>query len=226
MTPDAPRFPGSTPRRLLLRLAAGAAAAAVAGCDASAASWHGQDVTGAMPSLAFQMTDATTGRTVTAADFRGRIVMLTFGYTFCPDICPTTLTNLTAALAALGPQADQVRILFASVDPNRDTPEALRRYTALFSPEVVGLRGTPDQLAQAARRYRVAYSVSPGADPQDYQVTHSSLVYVFDRRGGARLLIAGLGTSQPDVAGTVADLHRLIDESGKPSLWERIAGLV
>ena len=213
-------------RRVVLRAGGIAAIGAMAGCDAAAQSWHGQDIAGTMPPLALDMTDATTGQRVTAANFRGRIVLLTFGYTFCPDICPTTLTNLVAALHDLGAQAEQVRVLFATVDPDRDTLAALGRYTALFSPDVVGLRGTADQLAQLARRYRVAYSVTPGTTPQDYQVTHSSLVYVFDRRGGARVLIAGLGTSQPDVAGATADLRQLAHESGRPGIWERIAELV
>lgn len=200
----ASRNPGSIGRRAVLLLAA---AGSLAGCDASAAPWHAHDVTGTVAPLAFAMTDATTAQKVTEADVRGRVVLLTFGYTFCPDICPTTLTNLAAVLHGLGPLAERVRVLFVTVDPGRDTLEGLRRYTALFAPEIVGLRGTPDQIARLARRYRVAYSVSVGPP---YEVTHSSLIYVFDGSGAGRLLIASMATAMPDVEGVTADVRRLV----------------
>ncbi len=107
------------------------------------------------------MTDAMTGQKVTAADFRGKVVLLYFGYTQCPDFCPTTLTNLTHVLDRLGARAKDVRVLFVTVDPNRDTLPVLKQYAAAFGPQVVGLRGTPDELANLARRYRVGYSVMP-----------------------------------------------------------------
>jgi protein SCO1 len=212
-------------RRRLLRIAGTAAAAALAGCDDPAGGWHARDVAGTLPSLSFTMTNVTDGRTATAADFRGDVVLLTFGYTFCPDICPTTLANLSGVLDGLGPLAGQARVLFVTVDPGRDTLAGLRQYTASFAPQIVGLRGTPDQLATMARRYRVAYSVQPAVDGHPYEVTHSSLVYVFDRRGAARLLITSMATSAPDIAGNTADLRRLINEARPATLWERLADL-
>jgi protein SCO1/2 len=171
----------------------------------------GDDVTGAFPSLAFTLTRASDGKTVTAADYRGRVVLLYFGYTFCPDICPTTLFNITQVLKRLGPLADQIRVLFVTVDPNRDTLTVLKGYGAQFAPQVEGLRPTPDQLASLARRYRAAYSVSLGNKVIPYTVTHSSAIYVFDKTGAARFLLTSMSTSAPNIDGAAADLRQLID---------------
>lgn len=187
-----------------------------------AQAWHSTDLTGAMPNLAFTMTRATDGKAVTAADFEGKIVLLYFGYTFCPDVCPTTLLSLTTMLKQLGPKADDVRVLFVTVDPNRDTLTVLKQYTAAFAPQVVGLRGTPDELAALAKRYRLAYSVQPAHDGKAYEVTHSSAVYAFDRSGAVKLLLTGLAVPNAKTDGTFADLRQLVSQSGSPSLWQRI----
>jgi protein SCO1/2 len=189
------------------------------------ATWHAQDISGVLPPLALTMTDANTGKPVSAGDFRDKIVLLYFGYTLCPDFCPTTLGNLAAVLQKLGPHTDRVRVLFVTVDPNRDSLEALKRYVKLFAPQVVGLRGTPDQLAELARRYRVAYSVTPASNGQPYQVTHSSIVYVFDSAGDARLLVSSMATPKPDIDGVTADLKRLIALAHPPSLWQRVLNM-
>ena len=210
-------------RRTLLRSAA--LTLPLAACARKTA-WHETDISGAMPRLSFAMTDAMTGSQVTAADFRGKVTLLYFGYTQCPDYCPTTLTNLAAVLHNLGKQADRVRILFVTVDPNRDSLPILKHYTALFAPQMVGLRGTPDELASLARRYRVAYSVTPARNGHPYAVTHSAIVYVFDQSGNARLIIAAMATPRPDIGGTTADLRRLIDNGGAPSLLDRIERIV
>lgn len=195
-------------------LALAALIALLAPAAAAAAPWHNDDVTGAMPDLAFSLTEASDGRTVSAADLRGKVTLLYFGYTFCPDVCPTTLANMASVLQRLGKQADQVRLLFVTVDPNRDTLPVLKDYVADFGPEVEGLRGTPDALARLARRYHVTYSVTPSPDPTKYQVTHSSAILVFDRQGRVRLLITSMASAAPDIAGTAADLRRLIDGDG------------
>ena len=135
------------------------------------------------------MTRATDAKEVSATDFKGKVTLLYFGYTFCPDVCPTTLLNLTILLKKLGPLADNVRVLFVTVDPNRDTLQTLKQYTGAFAPQIVGLRGTADQLAELAKRYRVAYSVKPATKDHPYEVTHSSAVYGFDRNGEVRTLI-------------------------------------
>jgi protein SCO1/2 len=199
---------------------------ALAGCTQDK-SWHETEITGALPALQFTMTRAGDDKVVTAADYRGKVALLYFGYTFCPDICPTTMANAARILGGLGKLADQVRVLFVTVDPNRDTPKVLKQYTNAFAPQVDGLRGTPDQLAALARRYRIAYSVTPSADPAKYEVTHSSAIYVFDKKGTVRLLISSLGTATPDIKGATADIRRLLGEGGGTSgplawLWRLV----
>jgi protein SCO1/2 len=180
----------------------------LAGCGKEEA-WHSTNLKGAMPPLAFTMTRASDSKEVTAADFKGKVVLLYFGYTFCPDVCPTTLANIDKILTRMGDKADQVRVLFVTVDPNRDTLDVLKSYTELFAPEIVGLRGTPDQLAALARRYRVSYSVTPATKDEPYDVAHSSAVYVFDKSGAIRLLMSSLSSPKPDIDGGTADLERL-----------------
>jgi protein SCO1 len=172
--------------------------------------WNAIDMTGISPDLNLSMTRARDGKAVTQADYLGKVVMLYFGYTNCPDICPLTLSNAVRVLDLLGQQAAGVRVLFVTVDPNRDTLQVLKQYAAAFSPEVEGLRGTPDALMALARRYRIAYSVTPAHDGQAYEVTHSSAIYVFDRTGKARLLVPSLSTQSTNVAGVAADLRRLL----------------
>ncbi len=179
------------------------------GC-ARQAGWHDTAVSG-LPALAFDMTRANDGKPVTAADYRGKVTLLYFGYASCPDVCPMTLANVGQVLRRLGGEAGAVRVLFVTVDPDRDTLPVLRQYVAAFGPRVDGLRGDPDALAALARRYRVAYSVRPG---RDYEVTHSSGIYVFDRDGAARLLVSSLSTRDADVSGAAADLRRLVENGG------------
>jgi protein SCO1/2 len=204
-------------RIVLLILGLLALASALSACDGNEP-WHETDITGAMPDLAFTMARAKDGKEVTAADYRGKVTMLYFGYTFCPDICPTTLANVAQVLKGLGDDAGKVRVLFVTVDPNRDTPKVLNQYTDAFAPQVDGLRGTPDQLAALARRYRVAYSVKASEDPTKYEVTHSPAIYVFGDKGKARLLIGNIGKGSPDLKGIEADLRRLIG-GGDRSSW-------
>jgi protein SCO1 len=210
--PSGSRTVGMTRRRLAAFFAAGIAVAFLAGCD-NGAKWHAIDVSGSLPALSFTMTRSEDGKRVTEADYRGKIVLLYFGYTECPDECPTTLANMAQILRRLGADAPHLRILFVTVDPNRDTAPVLAAYVKNFAPEIVGLRGTPDELAALARRYRVVYSVTPATEDQPYEVTHSAGIYVFDRSGAARLIFASLDTATPDIAGTTADLRRLVAES-------------
>lgn len=188
--------------------------------------FHSIDIAGSSPSLAFTMTRAGDGKEVTEADYRGKIVLLYFGYTFCPDVCPTTLTNVADILRKLGREAHNVRVLFVSVDPNRDTLSVLSDYVRNFGPNIDALRGTPDQLAALARRYRVVYSVTPATQDHPYEVTHSSVVYVFDGSGAARLLIPSLASAKPDIDGAAADLKRLIDATHPSDLLTKLEDLV
>ena len=208
-------------RRRVIALTAALGAALVGGCrsgdDRSAI-----DISGNSPALEFTLTRASDGKRVTEADYRGRIVMLYFGYTFCPDVCPTTLANVADILKRLGPDAERVRLLFVTVDPDRDTLPVLADYVKNFAPEIDGLRGDPDQIAALARRYRVAYSVTPATGRRPYEVTHGSAIYVFDAAGAARLLIPSLGSTAGDVAGVTADLRRLVEDGNSPGLLARL----
>ncbi len=174
--------------------------------------WHETEISGAMPDLSFTMTRADDGKEVTAADYSGKVVMLYFGYTFCPDVCPTTLADIAQILKSLGPKASDVSVLFVTVDPDRDTLPVLKDYADAFAPEVDGLRGTPGELQALAKRYRVSYSVTPKTADHDYEVSHGSAVYIFGKTGKVRLLATSLASDKPDNEGTVADLKRLIDE--------------
>ncbi|HUZ72328.1 MAG TPA: SCO family protein [Stellaceae bacterium] len=206
-------------------LAVGLCLLALGGCDGKS-KWHAIDITGSLPPLAFAMTRASDGKAVTAADYRGSITMVYFGYTNCPDVCPTTLANIAEILKRLGPAATRVRVLFVTIDPNRDSLADLKSYAAAFAPQIDGLRGTEDAIAALARRYRVVYSVEPATKDHPYEVTHSAAVYVFDSSGAARLLVPSLESTTPDIAGTVADLKRLIDENQSPGFITRIMRMV
>jgi protein SCO1/2 len=151
--------------------------------------WALDDITGHMPNLAFHMTN-DLGKPVTAHNYRGKIVLLYFGYTHCPDVCPLTLVHLHTVLHKLGKKkAADVQVLFVTVDPTRDTVPVLHQYVTAFDPRFMGLRGTPGQLAQLAKRYRVAYVKEPTQTPGGgYLMTHGAAVYVFGPNGRARLL--------------------------------------
>jgi protein SCO1 len=209
-------------RRALGASAAAALIGALLLSASPAQAWNSDDMTGALPRLAFTMTRASDGKTVTAADFKGKIVLLYFGYTFCPDVCPTTLLNVTDMLKKLGKQADEVRVLFVTVDPNRDTLAVLKQYTEAFAPEVVGLRGTPNQLANLAKRYRVAYSATPPHDGKPYEVTHGAAVYVFNRAGDIKLLFTGLSQPNTKLAPIADDLRAMVAGAGSGSWWRRL----
>jgi protein SCO1/2 len=179
----------------------------LAACGPSGTVWHATDITGAMPALEFTLTRASDGRPVRGTDYRGKVVVLYFGYTHCPDICPATLANLAEAIQKLGPRANDVRVLFVTVDPMRDQAPALAAYARAFAPQVEGLRGTDDQLIDVTRRYRVVYSVTPETQGHPYEVMHSAAAFFFDRSGRARLVT----TKTDDVAGLTSDLKQLLD---------------
>ncbi|HKD22856.1 MAG TPA: SCO family protein [Rhizomicrobium sp.] len=153
------------------------------------------DIRGAMPPLEFAMTRANDGKAVEAQDYRGHAVILYFGYTNCPDACPTTLSDLTTVLQRLGPRARDVRVLFVTVDPDRDTPAALKAYVNAFAPEIDGLRGSADAVARLARRYRVTYQVTPASPGHAYDVMHSDSVFFFDPSGQARYVATSVANA-------------------------------
>lgn len=176
---------------------------------ASRPQWQLDDVQGHLPDLKFQMT-SDLGQPVTAATYRGKVVLLYFGYTHCPDVCPLTLVHLHTVLQKMGKAADDVRILFMTVDPARDTVPVLHQYVTAFDPRIVGLTGSQDAIAQLAKRYRAFYKPEPAkaSSSDNYEVTHSSAIYVFDREGRARLL-ATPGSSNDEI---LHDLQILVEQ--------------
>ncbi|MER3546481.1 MAG: SCO family protein [Rhodanobacteraceae bacterium] len=185
------------PRTLsLLRLVLLACAFALAAaCGHARPPWQLNDVRGHLPDLQFNLTD-DSGKSVTAADFRGKYVLMYLGYTHCPDVCPLTLVHLHLAMGKLGADANKVQILFVSVDPARDTPQVLHQYVTAFDPHITGLTGTPEQITTMAKRYRSAFNIDAKQANGDYSVSHGSIIYVFDAQGHARLI--GNSTDAPD----------------------------
>jgi protein SCO1/2 len=179
----------------------------LSGCGGAEKPWHMTDITGAMPRLQFRMLRANDGSVVSADAYRGRVVILYFGYTHCPDVCPTTLANLSEVLKRLDTRAYDVAVLFVSVDPERDTPQVLGAYVRAFAKQIDGLSGPDNGLAALTRRYRVIYSVTPDTPGHPYSVMHSNAVFFFDRAGQARLVT----TSTDDIAGIAQDVKRLLN---------------
>jgi protein SCO1/2 len=170
--------------------------------------WSLYDVSGHLPDLEFSLK-GVGNQTVTQASLKDKTALVFFGYASCPDICPTTMAQLTEVIAKLGNDAQDVRILFISVDPHRDKPDILQAYVDAFNKNAVCLTGSESEVAALARRYRVAYQIEkpkPGDNPETYDVTHSRGVFIFDRFGKARLL-----ASDTEAIDTVTvDLRRLI----------------
>lgn len=179
----------------------------LAGCTGSDLDWAGTDITGVMPDLAFDLTEGDAG-SLTADDLKGKPVLMYFGYTECPDVCPGTLRAIHLAIAGL-PEArrDELDVLFVSVDPQRDTPEKLADYAGFFGPQFIGATGSTAQLTKLTKRYRVTYGYGEPDDSGYYDVSHSAAIYGFDRDGRARVLMKNnLPTDR-----MTADLERLLD---------------
>lgn len=175
------------PKRFLLLCAAAAALLLAACSDNSKPSFSAIDLTGADYAKDFALTDHN-GQARTLKDFRGKIVVMFFGYTQCPDVCPTSMTELAAVKKLLGPDGDKVQGLFVTVDPERDTPEVMKSYMANFDPTFLALYATtPEQLAAVAKDYKVYYKRVEGKTPGSYTMDHSAGMYVYDTQGRLRL---------------------------------------
>lgn len=173
----------------VLRPALAALCLALAACQPSGGpKFKSTDVTGAEFGKALELT-GHDGRRRTLQDFNGRLVVLFFGFTHCPDICPTTLADAAAALKRLGAEASRVQVLFVTVDPERDTPEVLARYVTAFDPGFLGLRGDEEATRRAAKEFKIFYEKRPGGAPGAYTVDHSGQTYVLDGGGRLRLFI-------------------------------------
>lgn len=200
-------FSGRLARTLLLTVCT-----LLAACSERSADWNLYDVKGHLPDLRFELSGAK-GKTISANDLKGNTVLLFFGFASCPDICPTTMAQLTGVLEQLGDQAKDVRIVFVSVDPHRDTPDVLQAYVDAFNNQAIGVTGNEKQIADLARRYRVAYQIEkprPGDSAELYDVTHSRGVYIFDNKGKARLL----ASDTDSIDAIVKDLRQLIGITG------------
>lgn len=123
------------------------------------------------------------GATVTDADFRGKLMLVYFGFTYCPDACPTALGVMAAAIGKLDVAGERVAPILISIDPARDTPQALKDYVGAFHPRMIGLTGTDEQIAKVAKEYKVFYQKAPGATAEDYLMDHTSLIYLMDEEG-------------------------------------------
>ena len=165
-----------------------AGALALSGCGNGTPKFKASDVTGAGFGRDFALTD-TTGKPRTLSDYRGKVVVLFFGYAQCPDVCPTTLATLAQTMKTLGPDAGRVQVVFVTVDPERDNAELLASYVTAFDPSFVALRGDSEAIARTAKEFKILYQKQPGRTPESYTVDHSAGTFVFDPLGRLRLYV-------------------------------------
>jgi protein SCO1/2 len=177
--------------------------------DATASGFSGIDITGADYATGFSLTDHN-GQPRTLADFKGQVVVIFFGFTQCPDVCPTSMTELAQARQLLGPQGEKLQGLFVSIDPERDTPEVMKAYMASFDPSFLALYAAPDQLPALAKSFRIYYKKVAGPTPTSYTMDHSAGSYVYDTQGRVRLYHR-YGSGAPALAG---DVKKLLAEAG------------
>ena len=178
-------------RLILVAMLAGALTA----CGDQALTFKASDITGMNVGGDFSLTDHM-GKPRTLGDFKGKVVVLFFGYTHCPDVCPTTMSELNAALKELGAKANDVQVLFVTVDPGRDTQELLAQYVPAFNPSFLGLRGTQAELEAAAKTFKVFYQKVPTSSGGSYMMDHTAGSFVVDKQGRIRLLVSyGAGAS-------------------------------
>jgi protein SCO1/2 len=180
----------------------------LAGCDKvnnRPAAFQNTDLTGLDYARDFALTDHH-GKPRTLADFKGKVVVMFFGYTQCPDVCPTTMVEMANVVKELGPAGKDVQVLFVTIDPERDTRELLASYVPAFNPTFLGLYGDAAATARTAKEFKVFYAKVPGSAPENYSMDHTAGSYVFDRNGKLRLFLRhGKGA-----ASIVPDLRQLL----------------
>jgi len=166
----------------------GVLVAVVAGCSerSQPPPFKTTDITGADFGKGFDLLDAS-GKPTSLADFRGKVLVLFFGFTHCPDICPGTLAELALVKKELGADGDRMQVAFVTVDPERDRPEILKEYVPAFDPTFVGLYGDAEAIARTAKEFKVYYKKVPGSTPETYSIDHTAAAYVFDPKGRLRL---------------------------------------
>ena len=196
-----------------------ATAVALAGCNgqpagsapktaaapADTAPFNSTDITGANFGKALALPDQD-GKARTLADFKGKVTVVFFGYTQCPDVCPTTMAELAEIKRSLGADGARLQAVFVTVDPERDTPALLKAYMAGFDPSFIGLRGTPEQTKAAAQEFKVFYAKVPGRTPDSYTIDHTAGTLVFDPQGRLRLFVS-YGMAPDKIA---ADVKKLL----------------
>jgi protein SCO1/2 len=200
-------------RNALKLIAAGAGWTAVsatvglglAGCNETKQSFNAVDITGADYARDFSLKDAD-GKLRTMADFKGKVVVLFFGYAQCPDVCPTTMTEMAQVKQQLGADGDKLQVVFVTVDPARDTPEVMKAYMGAFDPSFVALIPTTDELAATTKDFKVYYKKVDGKTPTSYSMDHSAASFVYDPQGRLRLY-ARYGAGVPPM---VADIKTLL----------------
>jgi len=180
----------------------------LAGCDKvnnRPVAFQNTDLTGLDYARDFALTDHN-GKPRTIADFKGKVVVMFFGYTQCPDVCPTTMVEMANVVKELGPSGKDVQVLFVTIDPERDKPELLAQYVPAFNPSFLGLYGDAAATARTAKEFKVFYAKVPGTTPENYSMDHTAGSYVFDRNGKIRLFLRhGKGA-----ASIVPDLRQLL----------------
>jgi protein SCO1/2 len=201
-------------RRFALRrcsqvLAAGPGLAWLAGCSEQKTSFAAVDITGADYARDFQLTDHN-GQPRSLKDFKGKVVVVFFGFAQCPDVCPTSMAELAQVKQSLGADGDKLQGLFVTVDPERDTPEVLKAYMANFDPSFLALRASPEGLAAMAKDFKVYYKKVEGKTPTSYTMDHSAGSYVYDPQGRLRLY-ARYGSGAEALT---ADVRQLLKQAG------------
>lgn len=174
------------------------------GSAESASGFAGTDITGASFPKPLTLTDHT-GKLRTMSDFKGKVVILFFGFTHCPDVCPTTMLELKNTMKLLGDEAEQVQVLFVTVDPRRDTQEVLAQFVPSFDKRFIGLRGSLQETAETLGNFKIYYQEVPGKSKDDYSIDHSAGMYVFDKEGKVRLYL-GYGQKPEDITSDVRKL--------------------
>ncbi len=197
--------PDTTRRRLMLAGAAGLlGTSALSACSPPGSKYHATDISGSDIGRNWRLPD-TTGAERTAKDYTGKVAAVFFGFIQCPDVCPTTLAELAQVRQELGDDADRLQVLFITVDPERDTPEIVEQYVTQFDPSFVGLRGDTEQLAAAARAFKVFYAKVPTQDGSNYTMDHSAGLYLFGPDGDVQLY-ARYGQPVPELTSDIRGL--------------------
>lgn len=191
------------------------AALSLAACQKSGPdkpAFKGIDLTGAEYARTLNLTDQD-GRARSLADFKGKVLVVFFGYTQCPDVCPTTMAEVAEVKRGLGADGDKVQGIFVTIDPERDTAQLLKAYLASFDPSFVGLRGSEEQTQAAAKEFKVFYAKVPGKTPETYTMDHTAASFIFDTEGRVRVYARYGAGAQP----LTDDIKLLLAETKKPA---------